>query len=153
VGKVVVVLGHRAEEVRETLKEYNVSLVHNPDYTGGQSTSLRAGLKAVDDSAEAVLFVLGDQPLLKTRTVNRIIEAYRLGTKGIVAPFYRGQRGNPVLFDKKFFPEIFALAGDTGARKIIDLHNTQLARVDVDDVGVIFDIDTREDYNRLMGFG
>ncbi|AGL03251.1 molybdenum cofactor cytidylyltransferase [Desulfoscipio gibsoniae] len=152
VEKVFVVLGHRAEEVRETLKEYDVNFVHNPDYASGQSTSLRAGLNALGDSAGAALFVLGDQPLLKPRTVNRIIEEYRLGGKGIVAPFYRGKRGNPVLFNKKYFPEIFALTGDTGARKIIEFNKNQLARVDVDDAGVVFDIDTWEDYSKLIKF-
>lgn len=152
VDNTVVVLGHRAEEVREGLKHFPVDFAYNPDYAKGQSTSIKAGLTALGNSAAAALFALGDQPLLQTSTIDKIIAGYRLSGKYIAAPFYRGQRGNPVLFDKKMFPALFTLSGDTGARKIIERCRWQVARVDVDDMGVIFDIDTWEDYRRLNGF-
>lgn len=152
VDKTVVVLGHRAKEVREGLKQFPVDFVYNPDYAMGQSTSIKAGLTALGDTAEAALFALGDQPLLQSSTVNKIIDGYRLSGKNMAAPFYRGQRGNPVLFDQKMFASLLTLSGDTGARKIIERCPRQLARVDVNDMGVIFDIDTWEDYRRLTGF-
>ena len=152
VDKTVVVLGHQAEEVREALKDFQISFVYNPDYAKGQSTSLKVGLTALSNSVDAALFVLGDQPLLQPDTVNRIIKEYSLCGRGMVAPFYRGQRGNPVLFDRIFFPKIEALAGDTGARKIIECYYQQLIKLAVDDIGIIFDIDTWEDYCQLISF-
>lgn len=152
VEEIIVVLGHHSEEVRETLKNFPVNFVYNPAYADGQSTSLKAGLTVLGRCAQAALFILADQPLLKPRSVNLIIEEYRLGGRGIVAPFYHGKRGNPVLFDKEFFSLITALSGDTGARNLIVSHHNQMARVDVDDPGVVFDIDTWEDYRRLTGF-
>lgn len=150
VGRVVVVLGHRAEELAGILEGYPVEKVVNGRYAEGQSTSVKAGLAALGGSAEAIIFVLGDQPLVKPRTVRLLIERYSL-SGGIVAPYYRGQRGNPVLFSRRFFSEIEALKGDAGAREIIGRHPESLSRVDVDDPGVLFDIDTWEDYRKLIG--
>lgn len=149
VDRVVVVLGYRAEELAVILEGFPVETVVNGRYAGGQSTSVKAGLAALGGSAEAALFVLGDQPLVKPQTVRLLIERYRI-SGGIVAPYYRGQRGNPVLFGRRFFPEIEALEGDAGAREIIKKHPESLNRVDVDDPGILFDIDTWEDYHCLI---
>lgn len=150
VDRVLVVLGYMAEEVAVVLTGFPVKLVVNSLYAAGQATSVRAGLKALGGTAEAVLFALGDQPLVKPQTVGLIIERYRV-SGGIVAPYYRGERGNPVLFGCSFFPEIEALEGDAGAREIIKRHPESLNRLDVDDPGVLFDIDTLNDYRRLLG--
>jgi len=152
VDNTIVVLGHRAEEVREKLAHFPVDFVYNPDYANGQSTSIKAGLTRLGNSATAALFALADQPLLQTSTIDKIIAQYRLSGKYITAPFYRGQRGNPVLFDQKMFAALLTLSGDMGARKIIECCHHQMAKVEVDDMGVIFDIDTWEDYRRLTGF-
>jgi len=151
VDRTVVVLGHRAEEIREKLRHFPVSFVYNPDYAQGQSTSIKAGLTGLGHTATAALFALGDQPLLQTATIDQMIASYRLSGKYITAPFYQGQRGNPVLFDQKMFPALLALSGDTGARQIIERCRRQVARVEVDDPGILFDIDTWEDYRRLTG--
>lgn len=142
---VAVVLGHRAGEVALALEGLPVKVVVNSDYGLGQSTSLKAGLAALGGTAEAVLFVLGDQPLVRPETVTLLIENYRI-SGGIVAPVYLGRRGNPVLFGSEFFSEIMSLEGDTGAREIILRHPERVWVVEVGDPGVVIDIDTREDY-------
>lgn len=149
---VLVVLGHRAGEVAAALKGFPVEMVVNSRYATGQASSIKAGLAALGGGAEAALFALGDQPLVKPGTIKMLVEGYRAGG-GIVAPFYRGRRGNPVLFDRRFFNEMDFLEGDTGAREIMGKHPECFSRIDVPDPGVLLDIDTWEDYRRLVDTG
>lgn len=157
VDKIVVVLGHRQAEVAETLEGLPVHLVINENYADGQSSSVKAGLKALlglrslkapGNSREGVLFVLGDQPLLKTETINLLIDNF-IAKGGIVAPYYHGTRGNPVLFDLSYLSEFELLQGDTGAREIINRHSDELHKIEVTDPGIIMDIDTPEDLDLL----
>ena len=149
---VLVVIGHRAEEVAPALNGLPVDVVVNGQYATGQASSIKAGLAALGGGVEAALFVLGDQPLVKPGTIKMLVEGYRTGG-GIVAPFYKGRRGNPVLFDRLFFQEMASLEGDTGAREIIGRHPECFRRIDVPDPGVLLDIDTWEDYRRLVDAG
>ncbi|MDD3653010.1 MAG: nucleotidyltransferase family protein [Desulfotomaculaceae bacterium] len=150
IDEVVVVIGSKAEQVLDLLKEYPVKVVINSGFATGQSSSLKAGLAALDESTQAVLFALGDQPLVDSYTIDLLIRHYRHRT--IVAPYYMGERGNPVLFDRFFFTEIFSLSGDVGAREIILRHPESLVKVDVTDRGVVFDVDTWEDYRALQNY-
>lgn len=148
VDQVVVVIGSRAEQMLDLLTEYPIKIVVNKAFATGQSSSIKSGLATLNESTQAVLFALGDQPLVDTQTINLIIKHYRPRT--IVAPYYMGKRGNPVLFDRFFFTEISSLSGDVGAREIICRHPESLVKVDVTDKGVVFDVDTWEDYHALV---
>lgn len=157
VDKIVVVIGHRQSEVAAVLEGLPVQIVINPDYASGQSSSIKAGLKALaapgfdavsGTGRQGVLFVLGDQPLLKPETINLLTE-YFLRHGGIAAPYYRGVRGNPVLFDLSFWAEFDSLQGDTGAREIIARHPEALHKIEVTDPGIFFDVDTPEDLESL----
>lgn len=148
VDKIVVVLGHRQEEVAAALQGLPIQIVINQDYSSGQSSSVKAGLKALGSHSKGVLFVLGDQPLLKSETINLLIDSFvRHG--GIVAPYYDGKRGNPVLFDLSFWAEFESLQGDTGAREIINRHPEALHKIEVNDPGILLDVDTPEDLELL----
>lgn len=161
VDKIVVVLGHRQDEVAAVLAGLPLQIVINPDYALGQSSSVKAGLKALQGPGvdccspdagkerQGVLFVLGDQPLLKPETVNLLIENF-MAHGGIVAPFYHGARGNPVLFDLSYWPEFDALQGDAGAREIITRHPEALRKIEVNDPGILLDVDTPEDLESLL---
>jgi len=148
--QVVVVLGHQAAEIAPTLKNHNISLVVNPDYRLGQSTSLKAGLRAVAGNTDAVLFLLGDQPLVTSETINLILDAYRASGSPIVVPVFEGRRGNPVLFSNETFSRIELLSDDCGARPLIGEYAGRLISVPVGDSSIHFDIDTPEDYQRLQ---
>jgi len=158
VDKIVVVLGHRREEVAATLEDLPLQIVANQDYASGQSSSLKAGLKALatlsstpkaETCRTGVLFVLGDQPLLKPDTINLLIENF-MRHGGIVAPYYRGMRGNPVLFDLSLRAEFDSLQGDTGAREIIYRHPELLHKIEVTDRGILLDVDTPKDLEVLQ---
>jgi len=97
VDETILVLGYKAEDIRRRITSENINIVLNPDFEGGMSTSLKAGLREVDEEAEAILVVLGDQPLLESELIDRLIEEFESTDSPIVAPVYKGQRGNPVL--------------------------------------------------------
>lgn len=131
-----------------------VRQVINPDHLQGQSSSLRAGLAAVAGNAQAVIFALGDQPFIPPAVFAKLIGHYRRTLPLAAYPEYLGQRGNPVLFDRRVFPLLEKLQGDSGGRQIIGQMPAGSARaVPVSCSGVLADIDTSADltkYARLM---
>jgi molybdenum cofactor cytidylyltransferase len=152
VSEIVLVLGASAEVIREQLPHAffgGLKVVVNQDYEDGMASSLREGLAAVSPKMDAAFIVLADQPFVRPETMDRIIDKYRHADAEIVVPYYRGQRGNPVLLDRSVFSEAMALEGDTGCRAIFGSHAAGIVEVDVDDEGILQDIDDRGDYERL----
>ncbi len=142
---VIVVTGHRAEEVRAAIAGRPVQVVHAPDYVDGLSASLRAGIAAVPAQASAALVCLGDMPLVTGRMIERLIEAYDPDEgRSVVVPTCRGKIGNPVLWDRRFFPDIAGLVGDVGARPLLERHSEYVAQVELDTDAVLRDFDTVE---------
>src|SRR5512132_2909627 len=139
IDDVVVVLGARAEEIREQIQFGNARTILNPDYANGMSTSIQAGLRAID--SDAAFIVLADQPFVTAKTYDLLIDEYRRSRPSALVPTFNGFRGNPVLVDKSLFPEMMKLVGDTGARAM--LHDA--TKVAVDDRGILIDIDTPAD--------
>lgn len=148
--RVVVVLGHRAELLAPLLDKRPVTVVINREYREGQASSLKAGLRALTPEIDAAMFLLGDQPLVSRETLDAIVTAYLKTTTPIIAPFCGGRRGNPVLFGKETFPLIEDLQGDAGARGILIEHPEMVMPLPVEDTGIHFDVDTEEDYRRLL---
>ncbi|UEM06398.1 molybdopterin-binding/glycosyltransferase family 2 protein [Skermanella rosea] len=144
-GSVTVVTGHDPEAVRAALAGHEIRFVHNPHYAEGLSTSLRAGIAALPDDADGVLVCLGDMPRVGAETLNRLIAAFSPQEgRAICVPTVAGKRGNPVLWDRRFFAEMRDLAGDVGAKHLIGLHADQVCEVTMDGNGVLLDIDTPE---------
>jgi len=142
---VLVVLGHRAEEVRAALAGRDVQFVQAPDYALGLSASLRAGVAAVPLECSAALVCLGDMPLVTGRMMARLIETYDPDEgRTIVAPTCRGKVGNPVLWDRRFFSDIAGLTGDMGARPLLERHAEAVELVELGDDAVLRDFDTVE---------
>lgn len=139
---IVVVLGYKAEDIRQRISGRPVKLVVNPLYRQGMGTSIAAGLKFVDSQAEAVMLVLGDQPYVDSPTIDRLIEAFIGSKKGIATPTYKGQRGHPLIFDRKYQAPLSRLKGDVGGREIIRENPGDVLEVPVDCEGILIDIDT-----------
>jgi molybdenum cofactor cytidylyltransferase len=149
VDEVVLVLGSSAESIRHRLSLDGVKVVVNPSYEQGMASSLRTGLSALDPQSAAALIILGDQPFTSPQTLDRIIQAYRDTGAPIVIPTWQGTRGNPVLLDRSLFSEALALQGDIGCRAIFSRHLEEILNVEVEENGVLLDIDDRADYERL----
>ena len=148
--RVIVVLGHQADQLRPLLERAGVEAVVNARYREGQSTSLKAGLQALSEETDAALFLLGDQPLVTSALIDQILAAYRETGSPIVMPVHNGKRGNPVLFSRETVAGIQALTADCGARPLFQEYAERLQAVPVDDPTIHFDVDTEDDYRRLL---
>lgn len=147
---VLVVTGHRADDIRAALAGRPVTHVFAGDYESGLSASLKTGIAALPPDVPAVLVCLGDMPLVTGRMLDRLIAAWDPDEgRSIVVPTHRGKTGNPVLWDREYFAEILALSGDAGARALLDRHAEQVAEVEMDDDAVLRDFDTVESLTTL----
>jgi molybdenum cofactor cytidylyltransferase len=147
-----VVLGHKAQAVAATLSRLPVNLAHNPDFAGGEMlSSLQVGLAELEQrGVEACLVVLGDQPTIQADVVKMLLQAYREGHGGIIAPSYDMQRGHPVLIDRRYWREIMTLPPGAAPRDVVRAHEDDLFHVVVQTPSVIRDLDTPEDYQRAL---
>jgi molybdenum cofactor cytidylyltransferase len=151
-AEIVLVLGASAEAIRRQLPQSllkGLKVVVNQAYAQGMASSLREGLSALELQSEAALIVLGDQPLVGPRTLQQIIAGYQQSGAEIIIPTHQGKRGNPVLLSRAVFSEVMALEGDTGCRAIFANHLDAILKVEVEDPGILLDIDNQDDYNRL----
>lgn len=142
---IIAVLGNQADAVDAALGKLPVERVRNPEFAGGLSTSLKRGIAALPPDLDGALICLGDMPLISGRHIDRLIAAFNpLEGRAIIVPTRRGKRGNPVLWSKRFFPEMAELAGDVGAKHLIGEHAELVAEVEMDDDAILVDIDTPE---------
>ena len=142
---VLVVLGHMAEQVEHALGGRPVRYVHAADYAEGLSASLKAGIAAVPAECSAALVCLGDMPLVTGRMIDRLLSAYDPDEgRLIVLPAFHGKQGNPMLWDRRFFPEILQISGDSGARFLVGKHMESVVEVEMADDAVLRDFDTTE---------
>jgi molybdenum cofactor cytidylyltransferase len=146
VHDLVVVLSTRNKGVRNLFRRRRVRIVINPLSKMGMSASIRRGLQKIHFQCRGILIALGDQPLLKTRTINALIRSFDRGKEGIIVPSFRGTRGHPVIFHRRFKGELMNLKGDVGGRSIIESHPEEVRVVPVKSMGVIKDIDTWSAY-------
>lgn len=151
---VIVVVGHEADRVRAALAGLDVHIVHNPDYGEGISASLRTGVAAIPEEAMAAVIALGDMPRVTAADVDALVEAFNPeGGATICVPTHDGKRGNPVLWGRRYFREISACAGDTGARHLVGQNIDQVAEVARPGPGVLLDFDTPEALGRAGARG
>jgi len=142
---VIVVTGHQRERVERVLAGLPVTVVHNPDFADGLSTSLRAGIKAVPPDADGAIVTLGDMPQVSAKLIDRLIAAFDPERGALVViPTIDGKRGNPVLWARRFFPDLLAVEGDIGARHLIAGYAEAVAEVAIEDAAALTDIDTPE---------
>jgi molybdenum cofactor cytidylyltransferase len=140
---VVVVTGHDAERLRAAIGARKVRFVHNPDYAAGMSTSLQRGLAAFGAELDGVVVCLADMPRVSAATLDRLIAAFNpVEGRAICLPTWNGKRGNPVLWARRFFPEMAEIRGDVGARHLIGEHADLVCEVAMPDDAVLVDIDT-----------
>jgi len=152
VDKIVLVLGHAAEAIKQHVNLQGLQVVTNDAHQQGMGTSLRAGISVLPPEVEAALIVLADQPFVRPATLNAIIGRYRNSNAQIVIPIYKGFRGNPVLLDRCVFSEIMALGGDIGCRAIFGGHLEGIVKAPVKDIGILLDLDSKDDFEKLQHF-
>jgi molybdenum cofactor cytidylyltransferase len=149
---VIVVTGHEAPTVAAALRGLNVTIVANPDYAEGLSTSLREGLRALPAGIDGALILLGDMPEVEASVLGALMVAFT-GTNAICVPARHGRRGNPVLWGSAYFAEMMELTGDSGAKLLMARHEAQLIEVEVMTDSIFEDVDAPEDLARLKRSG
>ncbi len=148
VQEIVVVLGIQNKGVKNLFQGRKVKVVVNPHSKRGMSTSIRKGLRAIHPSSPGVLIALGDQPLLKTRTINALVRAFDRGEEGIIIPSFQDRKGHPVIFHKRYREELLSLRGDVGGRTIVERHPEDVRVIPIKSEGVVKDVDTWQDYEK-----
>jgi molybdenum cofactor cytidylyltransferase len=150
VGEVVVVVGHRSDEVAWAVHDLPVLVIVNEDYAAGHVRSLRKGLAALPDAVTAVLVALADQPLLEAADVSAVIDAgERRGPARAVVPRVQQRRGHPVMLDAGACAEILRGNAGYGAREWLDEHPDEVAWLDSDNLHYVEDVDFPEDLERI----
>lgn len=150
VEQYLAVVGRDAEVVSSVLNRIGFQCVENPDPKQGMGASIRIALAHLDDEIDAVVICLGDMPLVTKTTITQLIRAFDPAEgRALCFARSRGQRGNPVVVGRRFFGELSSLSGDVGARVLLDRYPHLVAAVDVDDDGILVDIDDPETYSKL----
>ena len=149
-GEVYVVTGSHRKEVSESIKHLPVKLVFNRDYERGMLSSVQCGFNGLSSTAKAGLILLGDQPMVQTAVINKLIESYYKSGKGIVIPVYKGKKGHPVLIDVKYRDQINALDPAIGLRQLVDEKAYDIHEIEVENNTILKDIDTIEDYKKEL---
>jgi molybdenum cofactor cytidylyltransferase len=148
---VIVVTGHRSEEVEAALADLKLRFVSNPSYADGMSTSLKAGFSALSNDAEAAVILLGDMPLIGPNLIDTLVNAWReMGKPAALIPTLNGRRGNPVILSRILDGQIAGLNGDTGAGPILR-SRSDVVEYPVDDQAIFQDVDTTEEFRKLSG--
>ena len=142
---VVVVTGHQRERVEAALAGLPVKFVHNPNFADGLGTSLKAGIAALPAEADGAIVCLGDMPQVDAALIDRLIGAFdpAMGAL-VVVPTIEGKRGNPVVWSRRFFPDLMTVEGDVGARHLIGRYNEVVAEVPLTGTAAFTDVDTPE---------
>jgi molybdenum cofactor cytidylyltransferase len=145
---VVIVAGAEAEGVVRALEGLPVQIVHNADWEAGQSSSVRTGVEALPPETGAAVFLLADQPQIPASLVGALVERHATTLSPLVAPLTGGRRANPVLFDRRTFPDLLALTGDVGGRSLFARYPVEW--VTWHDESILLDVDTQSDYQHLL---
>jgi len=145
---VKVVLGHHAEGILQALPEIRPRTLVNPDYHNGQLSSLQCGLRHFTSAGlDGVMVFLIDHPMIHRGLVNQLIESFSQNDSSIVIPSFEHRRGHPMILGAELFTELMAAPLDQGAVSVVRKHSHEILHLEVNEPGVLVDIDTPEAYD------
>jgi molybdenum cofactor cytidylyltransferase len=152
--QVILVLGHDHQKIVQALgsrsQHPRLQISVNPDYQKGQGSSLKFGFSAMPKKFPSVMFILGDQPMVGSETIDVLLQNFWRSDKNICVPVCQGQRGNPTIFSRAFYEHFFGIKGDIGAREIIKTYADEVLEVDMKNPLCFIDIDTEKDFEQLQ---
>ena len=147
----VVVLGYQSDIIQEIIQNKEIITIINKDYKKGLSSSLQCGISALPDDCDAAIIILADMPNIKSKIIDSLINNFNpQKNKSIIIPTFNGKRGNPILLDRKYFPDIISVKGDKGAKDIIVNNKNSILEIPQKDSSVLNDIDTKEDLSLYL---
>ena len=148
IDELIIVLGYQKEIIEKLIDKNNkIKFVFNKDFENGMASSIKTGLNNLSKKTEAFFICLGDMPMVGHDIYNQLIKSKR--NKKIIVPTYKGQQGNPVLFDKSIKEKIMNISGDAGAKKILELNKDKILNLEINDQSIVKGLDTQDDFNSL----
>ena len=148
IDELIVVLGHQKEIIEKLIdKNEKIKFVFNKDFESGMASSIKTGLNNLSEKTEAFFICLGDMPMVNRDIYNQLIKSK--DNKEIIVPNYKGQQGNPVLFDNSMKEKIMVITGDVGAKKILELNKDKILNLEINDQSIVKGFNTQEDFSFL----
>lgn len=141
VEEVVLVTGYEREFCEDLAEYYGLACCFNSNYKEGMATSIKIGVSKTSDNIAAILILLGDMPYVKIDTINEIVILYNAKKSKIIIPTYKGRKGHPILLSSSLKNEIEKISPENGLREVIERHKDEIAYVEVNDDGILKDID------------
>jgi len=150
VDEVIVVLGWEAKKIREVLADLPCRFVVNKEYRKGQSSSVKAGLREVGETTQAILFLPADIAMIDSASINRVVDAYARDRRPILIASHKRRMGHPILLRRELFPEVEAIAEESfGMKAVINRHRAEVKLVETGSDRVLYDIDTPADLKQI----
>ena len=144
--EVICMLGANVEEIRQSIKSYNIKTIYNQNYKEGLGSSIVNGIKELQDK-DAVFVILADQPKITSVSLDKFLAQSNENPSKIVVSNYGKKVGVPAIFPKKYFEELKNLQGDKGARDFLNQLSEEIIKINTID---LVDIDTQDDYQNLI---
>ena len=146
INELIIVLGHQKEIIEKLIdKNEKIKFVFNKDFECGMASSIKTGLNNLSEKNEAFIICLGDMPMVSHDTYNQLIKSKN--NKKIIVPTYKGQQGNPVLFDKSMKEKVLNITGDVGAKKILELNKDKILNIEINNINITKDFNIRENFS------
>ena len=146
IDELIVVLGYQDEIIKKLIdKHKKIKFVLNKDFENGMSSSIKVGLNHLSKNTEAFFICLGDMPMINSNIYNQLIKSKN--KKDILVPTYNKEQGNPVLFSISMKSTIMSIKGDIGAKKILEQNKNKILKVEVNDISITKDFNTKDDFN------
>jgi molybdenum cofactor cytidylyltransferase len=150
VDRVIVVIRPGEQQIREALAGRTVVFVENPDSAGDMLSSIRCGLRALPPDVTTVAVSPGDQPSIEPGLIDRLLTAFRAGTRSILVPVHNGRRGHPLLFAGRYRDELLTSYDGAGLRGLLQAHAAEVLQCPTDDAAVLEDLDTPDDFRQAQ---
>ena len=148
VDELIIVLGYQKEIIEKLIdKNEKIKIIFNKDFESGMASSIKTGLDNLSEKTEAFFICLGDMPMVSHDVYNQLIKSK--DNKEIIVPTYKGQQGNPVLFDKSMKKKVLDIRGDVGAKKILELNKDKILNLEINDQSITKGFDTQDNFNFL----
>ena len=148
INELIIVLGHQKEIIEKLIdKNKKIKFVFNKNFESGMASSIKTGLNHLSEKTEAFFICLADMPMVNHDIYNQLIKSK--DNKEIIVPTYKGQQGNPVLFDKSMKEKVLDIKGDVGAKKILELNKDKILNLEINDQSIARGFDTQDDFNSL----
>jgi len=148
IDELIIVLGYQKENIEQLInRDEKIKFVFNKDFETGMASSIKTGLNSLSKNTETFFICLADMPLVNFNVYNHLIKSKN--QKHILVPTYKGQKGNPVMFDISMKAKIMNITGDTGAKKILELNKDKILKLEISDQSIIQGFNTQKDFNLL----